>query len=615
MLKIRIFFTGLILILACQIIVSGQTRIDSLRYLIERQSAIDSSYSRTCLEICKVAANTEDDFLIPEYAIRGLNTGALSEETDIKFHLYEYLGNYYFEAGELTNAAEQYNQMLLIGEMKNDTIIISNSYRDLGGIFLKLGDNDKALEYYRKGLAFAGTDTLLKGRFYNDIANAFLMMGIMDSVFPNYQKSVEYHKSHQDFPYLAKVYSNIAQFYSNKNMEEETRKYIELAFGAAEQSNDPYQISSAYMSLALMVFSRHPDIAHEYFLQSLKLARECKSYDLIRTLLDKLALLEENRGNYKKSGEYLRELKTLEDSIELSQQKARLRQNEFEYQAELSRAKEAEDLRTEDLDKLTRIHRERTLLYSLAAGVIVLLVLLIFAYRTHMLRKKISQTRERFFSMIAHDIRSPFSGILGLSEILKEGAQHHPDPSHLKQADSLNKSLTHVYDLLDNLLQWSLSETGKIAFNPHFQLVTPIVDEVISIHQASAKQKGVTIKNDVQFGLSARFDSNMFQTILRNLVSNAIKFSPVNSSISITAKTQGKEALLSVRDQGVGMDAQQIEKIFKSDERVSTRGTNNEKGTGIGLILCKNFVTQHGGKIKVESKVGDGTTISFTLPD
>jgi len=228
---------------------------------------------------------------------------------------------------------------------------------------------------------------------------------------------------------------------------------------------------------------------------------------------------------------------------------------------------------------------------------------------------KISRTRDKFFSMIAHDIKSPFSGILGLSELIKEESESHPDPLHQKQVASLHESLTHVYDLLDNLLVWSQSETGKIAFKPQIQIVAPIVEGVIQLHQASAKQKGITIVNEVAFGLTARFDANMFHTILRNLASNAIKFSPDKATVFISAIKQGNEVLVAVRDQGVGMDASQIEKVFKSDDRISTPGTRNEKGTGLGLILGKNFITRHGGKIKVESKKGEGTTISFTLPD
>lgn len=186
---------------------------------------------------------------------------------------------------------------------------------------------------------------------------------------------------------------------------------------------------------------------------------------------------------------------------------------------------------------------------------------------------------------------------------------------HRKRVRSLHQSLNQVYDLLENILQWSQSETGKIAFNPRVQLLSPFVHDMICLYAASGKQKGISLENQIQSDLTARFDSNMLQTVIRNLLSNAIKFSQENSTIFLSAEIQGIEVVVKVRDEGIGMNREQLNRLFKADENISTPGTRNETGTGIGLILCKDFIARHGGRIWAESKPGEGTTMIFTLPD
>jgi len=246
---------------------------------------------------------------------------------------------------------------------------------------------------------------------------------------------------------------------------------------------------------------------------------------------------------------------------------------------------------------------------------LTLLAILLVSIRYYQMKIKIGRTKEKFFSMIAHDVKNPFSGILGLAEVLDDYAQSNSDPVRRKQMGSLHHSLNKVYELLENLLQWSQAESGKMAFNPTIQLLSPLVSEVISLLIESGVQKGIAIENQIQTGLTARFDSNMLHTIIRNLISNAIKFSRENGTVFISAEIQNKEVVIKVKDQGIGIESNKIDCLFSPREHISTKGTQNETGTGLGLLLCKEFVNRHGGKIWVESKKDEGTTVSFTLPD
>lgn len=612
---IKILALGLFLYISCHNETRGQTQLDSLRAILDLKKVPDSIYIKTSLELCKSVVHTEFEFLLPGYAIKGLQTDTLNHFVSLKFALLNYLGNYYWEVGMLSNAAAQFNQMRLLGETAKNSNITSNSFIGLGIVYYIMGNHQQALGYFRNGLTLSGTDSLLKVRFYNNIANTFSEQGNMDSAFFYYHRSIRYHESHQNYEYLSNGYANLALVYAKLNNSLEISKNVKLALESAYKANDPVQIATVYQLMGELSFVEHPDLAALSFKSALELAKKAKSYAQIRKSLENLSNLSNSTGKYKEAFDYLKEEKELEDSLERDQVKSRLKQIEFTY---LSAIKIDEENRKAQLNELATIKDEsriRTLLIVVSVAFITLLILLLTGFQTYRMRMKISRTKERFFSMIAHDIRNPFSGILGLSGVLIEDAEIKGDPVQHRQMSALHQSLNRVYELIENLLQWSQAETGKIAFNPTIQSLYPFVQEAISLHLESGKQKSLTFENQIPQELEARFDSNMLQTIIRNLLSNAIKYSPGNSSIFISAEKQGKEVVIQVRDQGTGMSREKLIEIVKSTKGISTPGTRNEPGTGLGLILCKTFISRHGGRMWAESTPGQGTTIIFALPD
>jgi signal transduction histidine kinase len=611
----KTIFIGLMMLISYQSYVMSQNTIDSLRSILDKKGIPDSTYVTTTIKLCGALVNTDSSFLLPEYAIKGLIIDTLNKDIQSKFALYEYLGNYYWQVGKLTEAADQFNHMRLIGETNSDNHIAANSYMGLGTVYYQISDFKKALEYYRKGLSIAGNDSLLRARFYTNLANTFLMMDNMDSVLLYYNNSVQYHSAHQNYKQLSITYGNIALAYLKLHDRREIGKYINLALDAADKTRDSYQIASIYQLMGDITLTQHPDMAAKSYQVALGLARKTKSYSQIRKNLESLSYLAENDGHYKEALAYIQEVKNLDDTINLEQKRTRIQRLEYDHLAALRQAEEMEKEHEDTLKQERNQNRQKTLLTIVSIAFIAsVLVLLMFLY-TYRLRIKMNRSKEKFFSMIAHDIRNPFSGILGLSGILNEEAQKSEDLTRRKQMGSLHKSLNQVYELLENLLQWSQSESRKVAFDPQVQLLSPFVHEVICLHNESAKQKGITLVNQIQTGLTARFDSNMLKTIMRNLLSNAIKFSPDSTIIITSAFVQGKEVVVRVQDQGVGMNEEQIERMFTSDRNLSTPGTRNETGTGLGLILCRNFIARHGGKIWADSKLHEGTTVSFTLPD
>ena len=227
--------------------------------------------------------------------------------------------------------------------------------------------------------------------------------------------------------------------------------------------------------------------------------------------------------------------------------------------------------------------------------------------------KNLNDEKDKFFSIIAHDLKSPFNALLNLSEFLVEDL---PDLS-LEEIRSfskeINKSAHSVYNLLINLLQWAQIKTGRMKRTKEKVALASLLNNTIILLENVASKKSIRIENKIDSALFFLGDRTMISSVLQNLISNAIKFTKRNGSITISASTEGERILVSVKDNGVGISEENLEKLFKLDNHLSTTGTANESGTGLGLILCKELVEKNNGIIWVESQEQIGTTFYFTL--
>ena len=220
----------------------------------------------------------------------------------------------------------------------------------------------------------------------------------------------------------------------------------------------------------------------------------------------------------------------------------------------------------------------------------------------------LNSTKDRFFSIIAHDLRNPFYAIKGFGELLLRNYSKLSEDKITKYLGLIASSAAHGSELLENLLQWSRSQSGSIVFMPEKRSLRALVEDIVGLLEGDALRKNISIHQNISPELEVVADANMLQTIFRNLISNAIKFTPENGTIHIDTETKLKEVLISIKDSGVGINPATIPLLFKIDTIVSTPGTAKETGTGLGLVLCKEFVEKHGGRIWVESSVNEGST-------
>lgn len=227
---------------------------------------------------------------------------------------------------------------------------------------------------------------------------------------------------------------------------------------------------------------------------------------------------------------------------------------------------------------------------------------------------RLNGEKDKFFSIIAHDMRSPFSGFLGLTEMMAEDIQNLTMDEIQHIAVSMKSSASNLFRLLENLLEWARMQQGLIPFDPQFIPLGPVADHSIALMVEPVKHKGIEIECRIPEGMTIFADEKMLNTVLRNLISNAIKFTRENGRIVVLARESANNIEISVSDNGIGMSQDTIDHLFRLDVQTSRKGTNNEPGSGLGLLLCNEFIEKHNGKIRVRSQENVGTTFYFTLP-
>ncbi len=228
--------------------------------------------------------------------------------------------------------------------------------------------------------------------------------------------------------------------------------------------------------------------------------------------------------------------------------------------------------------------------------------------------RELNATKDKFFSIITHDLKSPFTSIVGFSELLTEKIRRKDYNELEEYSGIIHKASMNVMDLLKNLIEWSRLQTGRIDFNRIEIDIVKVINEVTELLDASARRKTIQISKEVPSTLTVLADKQMISTVFRNLISNAIKFTKPGGHIVIAAVQRENDVLITVSDNGIGIKPEVIEKLFSIEAGTSTRGTLNEEGTGLGLVLCKEFISKHGGDIRVESELSKGSRFLITLP-
>jgi PAS domain S-box-containing protein len=235
-------------------------------------------------------------------------------------------------------------------------------------------------------------------------------------------------------------------------------------------------------------------------------------------------------------------------------------------------------------------------------------------YESEARLRDLNAEKDKFFSIIAHDLKSPFNSILGFTNLLAEQVKQKDFDGVEEYAEIIRHSSQKAMDLLTNLMEWSRSQSGRMDFNPEYIEIGTLINEICELSNVAALQKSISLTKELPHHISAFIDRSMISSVIRNLISNAIKFTHPGGAIVIKAEQLDRYLKVSITDNGVGIEKSDLQKLFTIDENFSVPGTQDERGTGLGLVLCKEFVEKHKGTIRAESEPGKGSRFFFIIP-
>lgn len=342
-----------------------------------------------------------------------------------------------------------------------------------------------------------------------------------------------------------------------------------------------------------------------------------------------------------KALEYFKKHYLLHDTIFSKEKRSRISEMQIKYETN-QKEKEIELLKKNNQINKLEIKKQKNLQNYLIILAILLLALAILTYNRFKLKKKNSKaleeknkqlreanerlrdseytqrelnaTKDKFFSIIAHDLKNPFQALFGISEVLYRNIDTMDKEEIKEYCRTIYESSNNLYNLLENLLQWSRTQLGNLKLNPQSLNIKEVSDEIVELLRINLEEKDIQVKNKIDDVVTAYVDRNVFGTIVRNLLSNAIKFTEEKGVVTIHAETEPDKTIVSISDTGQGIPEDHLANLFRVKSNQYTKGTSNEQGTGLGLILCKELVEQSKGKIWAESTVGQGSTFKFTLP-
>jgi len=622
--------------------ISKIQRLDSLKNELNKAS-IDTTKVNLLLNISKYFERTCSDSAI-YYANTALNLSEKIKWKEGEASSKRYLGFNYTIQSNYPKGLKYLTESLQDFKVLNEDKNIANAHSNLAYFYAERINEKEALKHFTKANAIYTKLNDTKG-----LSTNYINMGVLYSYLKNYDKSFLYYnkalkieEENDDIFGKFSISFNLAEDFNEQNKLCEALKYGLKAKYEADLLNTPYDKGFGHYLLGGIYLNAHKDTLNtfkkcKYFyattsniaLAEFNLKKALSYFKEVNDLLSisntykLLSEVYENLDNSKLALTNYKMFTKLKDSVFSKENRVKIANIEKQYEINL-RAKQLKE--HEFL-----VHRKQDQLYFLL-GFLFLGALLVsfFIYFQHKKQKvehilneqlasknlelqRANSTKDKFFSIISHDLRSPFNSLIGLSELLITNFDAYEKEKIKKFVKAIHNTSVETHKLLENLLEWSRLQRNAI--DPVFETVNlyEITNNIFLMLNNMADEKNILFQNNIGIKINAFCDKEMTKTILRNLISNAIKFTS-KGAIIIDTKVKDAFIEIQVKDTGVGIASNVLMKLFNIDENYTTLGTENEKGTGLGLPICKELVEKQGGKIWVESEQGKGSVFIFTLP-
>ncbi|MDA3954464.1 MAG: tetratricopeptide repeat protein [Bacteroidales bacterium] len=567
----------------------------------------------------------------------------INQENEIA-KIYNNLGNIYHEISSYEEALKYFLDALEIYKKTDNQTGLSVIYNNLGIVYQSIKENDRALEYYQKALEIDLKKDQKFGQAdsYNNIGTVYDEKGDKEKALEYYTKSLQLNKELDYSSGLATALNNIGLVYLDLGEFDKAYANLKESTDLSKGLNDNYSLANNYNNLAkLFVIQKQYSKAQYYLNQSIELSKKIKVKEWLTESYDLYYQLYSEQNNYKKALEYYKLYSEMNDTIFKATSTNRVTEMKIKFETG-NLETENELLKKDNEIHLLELNRQRNIKNYWIAFSILILALAILSFRQFQLKKntnnllksknnqlretnekltisennlkELNATKDKFFSIIAHDLKNPFQSLLGFSEALYNQTEELNKEEINEYSQIIYESSQNLFNLLGNLLEWSKSQLGSMNLLPKKINLFESVDEVLELIELIAQKKNIKIVSLISKEDIAYADKHMISSVIRNLISNALKFTNHGGKIELSSITSENSITISVKDNGKGISEENLKKLFKIDQSYSTKGTENESGTGLGLILCKELITQSNGDISVKSTLGKGSDFQFTLP-
>ncbi len=519
-------------------------------------------------------------------------------------------------------------------ERANDKFGLAITYRDIGILDEKQTQMERAMGFYRKsyGLAKQAGHKPEEARLLAHIAVVYNKhYGKTDTALALLQQAIDVRQNNRGVNSF--ILENLGYVFMNRQQYAESVATFEQLLATHRQNNNLFGIASIYKALAI-VHKRMGNYRRSlhYSHLTIQLATTIKEADLRRGAAFLLADNYEQLNDYKNALRYQRIGEQMKDSLFTLEKTLIL--NDAQTKFESDKQRRAIDSQKRELYVQEQELESKTFQRNASIVGTVLLALTAFLFYRNTIHQRrnnrllteknleiqrqkeqlthLNATKDKLFSIIAHDIRSPFNSLESTLQLLHDGFLSQEETQAI--VPELLRKVHQTSALLHNILHWAKSQMGGIVAKPERIDLQRIANDLVAAFQSAAQEKNIRLENRIGRPHQVKADKGMTELILRNLISNAIKFTPIGGKVTVEAMTETNKVVVSVKDTGMGMTAEQQARLFDMKTHFSTSGTANEVGTGLGLLLCKEFVDRNEGRIWVESQVGRGSSFNVSLP-
>ena len=607
----------LFLLLQHSVLSASQSRVDSLQNVL-KDSKLSISQKLSCYEL--LGTEFENNYQATEAAnayqqavMLCRESGNEKDKLSVLLYRYAVMATY---AGDYDNAASALDETLKHTEQQPNDLLRAQVLMQMGIVYFFQEKWDEALYFYQQALGVAKKQKSKEGISiaYNNMANIYQKKQQPKEASDFYRKALKIQRELADSSSMCNCLMNIATNHLEQEQLRSAFTPLNEALEIAEQIGDNEIIALCYMNMGVL-FSKTGEMnkATEMLKQGEELSLEAGYEQVRQKILNTASDIYSESGDYKAAYEYLKESEALNDTLMNQQMLEKTQEFEIRY-----KSKENESDLALHKQKLKALHQEQAFLAVILILLTTLVITLIINRKRGRIKNKklkdLNETKDKLFSIISHDLKSPAMAQKVAIDTMIQRADKY-DEETLIMLTSFNNVAESQLTLLQNLLNWANLQTGKMMYTPISFNLSDTIYKSTELYAVSAQNKHLHVVLEVPKLCMVHADRQMINTVVRNLLNNAIKFSKTDGIIRIIASRYEDYTRISIIDNGVGMSQQQIDELLVEGKNRSKDGTQGEKGSGLGLIICKELLEKNKSRLEIESYLNKGTTFSFKLPN